>query len=300
MKVMITDGHEGHHHEGVDPHIWLGPTQALVIANALSETLSAQDPANAERYRANLLAFKAKVEAKDKVIAEQMKAVNQKGYFVFHEAYGYWERHYGMSSKGHFTVSPERRPGAKTLVEIRKALEEKKASCIYAEPQFSPAVIESVARNTGAKVLLLDEVGEQQKIELVNNYFNNLTYSDDPRLWGEADYWANPLEFIGARGGDCEDYSISKYYTLMELGVDEKKLRLAYVKAVRYNQFHMVTLYFATPKSDPLVLDNINSRILPGSKRTDLIPVYSFDAKSIWIMKSRREGTLAGSADRLA
>ncbi|HDX9008273.1 zinc ABC transporter substrate-binding protein ZnuA [Aeromonas dhakensis] len=155
------DGHEGHHHEGVDPHIWLGPTQALVIAKALSETLSAQDPANAERYRANLLAFKTKVEAKDKVIAEQMKAVNQKGYFVFHEAYGYWERHYGMSSKGHFTVSPERRPGAKTLVEIRKALEEKKASCIYAEPQFSPAVIESVARNTGAKVLLLDEVGEQ-------------------------------------------------------------------------------------------------------------------------------------------
>jgi zinc transport system substrate-binding protein len=65
-----------------------------------------------------------------------------------------------MSSKGHFTVSPERRPGAKTLVEIRKALEEKQARCIYAEPQFSPAVIESVARNTGAKVLLLDEVGE--------------------------------------------------------------------------------------------------------------------------------------------
>lgn len=155
------DGHEGHHHEGVDPHIWLGPTQALVIAKAMSETLSARDPGNAERYRANLLAFQAKVDAKDKVIAGQMKAVNQKGYFVFHEAYGYWERHYGMSSKGHFTVSPERRPGAKTLVEIRKALEEKQASCIYAEPQFSPAVIESVARNTGAKVLLLDEVGEQ-------------------------------------------------------------------------------------------------------------------------------------------
>ncbi|WP_323886579.1 transglutaminase-like cysteine peptidase [Aeromonas allosaccharophila] len=141
---------------------------------------------------------------------------------------------------------------------------------------------------------------DQQKIELVNNYFNNLTYSEDPRLWGDEDYWANPLEFIGACGGDCEDYSIAKYYTLMELGVDEKRLRLAYVKAVKYNQFHMVTLYFPTPKSDPLVLDNINSRILPGSKRTDLIPVYSFDAKSIWIMKSRREGTLAGSADRLA
>ncbi|MFB2831629.1 zinc ABC transporter substrate-binding protein ZnuA [Aeromonas jandaei] len=155
------EGHEGHHHEGIDPHIWLGPTQAKVIAKAIASELGKLDPANQVRYEANLAAFDAKVDAKGKVIAAQMQAVNQKGYFVFHEAYGYWERHYGMSSKGHFTVSPERRPGAKTLVEIRKALEEKQASCIYAEPQFSPAVIESVARNTGARVLLLDEVGEQ-------------------------------------------------------------------------------------------------------------------------------------------
>ncbi|MCF5859713.1 zinc ABC transporter substrate-binding protein ZnuA [Aeromonas veronii] len=155
------EGHEGHHHEGVDPHIWLGPTQAKVIAKAIASELGKLDPANQARYDANLAAFDTKVDVKDKVIAGQMKAVNEKGYFVFHEAYGYWERHYGMSSKGHFTVSPERRPGAKTLVDIRKALEEKQASCIYAEPQFSPAVIESVARNTGAKVLLLDEVGEQ-------------------------------------------------------------------------------------------------------------------------------------------
>ncbi|MCF7718472.1 zinc ABC transporter substrate-binding protein ZnuA [Aeromonas jandaei] len=155
------EGHEGHHHEGIDPHIWLGPMQAKVIAGAIASELGKQDPVNKARYEANLAAFTAKVDARDKVIAGQMKAVNQKGYFVFHEAYGYWERHYGMSSKGHFTVSPERRPGAKTLVEIRKALEEKQASCIYAEPQFSPAVIESVARNTGARVLLLDEVGEQ-------------------------------------------------------------------------------------------------------------------------------------------
>lgn len=154
------EGHEGHHHEGVDPHIWLGPDQARVIAQALADTLSAQDPANEARYQANLITFNRKLAEKEQAIAPQMKAVSQQGYFVFHEAYGYWERHYGMRSRGHFTVSPERRPGARTLVEIRKALEEKKASCIFAEPQFSPAVIESVARNTGAKVLLLDEVGE--------------------------------------------------------------------------------------------------------------------------------------------
>ena len=122
-----------------------------MIAKAIATELGKLDPANQARYAANLAAFEGKVNALDKVIAVQMEAVDQKGYFVFHEAYGYWERHYGMSSKGHFTVSPERRPGAKTLIDIRKALEEKKASCIYAEPQFSPAVIESVARNTGAR-----------------------------------------------------------------------------------------------------------------------------------------------------
>ena len=58
-------------------------------------------------------------------------------------------------------------------------------------------------------------ISEQQKLTLVNNYFNNLTYSEDNFLWGQSDYWANPLEFIGARGGDCEDYSISKYYDIM-------------------------------------------------------------------------------------
>ena len=110
----------------MDPHIWLGPTQAKVIAEAIATELGKLDPANQARYAANLAAFEGKVDALDKVIAVQMNAVDQKGYFVFHEAYGYWERHYGMSSKGHFTVSPERRPGAKTLIDIRKALEEKR------------------------------------------------------------------------------------------------------------------------------------------------------------------------------
>nr|WP_282107214.1 transglutaminase-like cysteine peptidase [Aeromonas veronii] len=65
-----------------------------------------------------------------------------------------------------------------------------------------------------------------QKIELVNNYFNNLTYSEDPKLWGDEDYWANPLEFIGARGGDCEDYSISKYYANSTSKCDTRLCRL--------------------------------------------------------------------------
>lgn len=153
-------GHEGHHHhEGVDPHIWLGPDLALPIARAIAARLTALDPANKARYQANLAQFEQALAARDSVIAEQMKQVQAQGYFVFHDAYGYWERHYGMRSKGHFTVSPERRPGARTLVAIRQALVQQQARCVFAEPQFRPDVIASVARNTGANVLLLDESG---------------------------------------------------------------------------------------------------------------------------------------------
>jgi predicted transglutaminase-like cysteine proteinase len=144
-----------------------------------------------------------------------------------------------------------------------------------------------------------ESMAERSKIESVNNFFNQLIYTPDQRLWGKDDYWARPLEFLGAHGGDCEDYSLAKYYSLMELGVAEEKLRLVYVKALDYNQFHMVLAYYPTKKSDPLVLDNIKAALYPASKRPDLIPVYSFDAKSLWIMNQRKEAQLVGDADRL-
>lgn len=154
------DEHDGHHHHGnLDPHIWLGPDLAGPIARAIAARLGELDPTNAARYQGNLVRFEQALAAKDAQVREKMKPVQQKGYFVFHDAYGYWERHYGMQSRGHFTVSPDRRPGAKTLVTIRRALEQHQARCVFAEPQFRPDVIESVVRNTGARVLLLDESG---------------------------------------------------------------------------------------------------------------------------------------------
>lgn len=144
-----------------------------------------------------------------------------------------------------------------------------------------------------------DNMSEHGKIESVNNFFNQLVFVPDQLLWGLDDFWARPLEFLGAKGGDCEDYSLAKYYSLMELGVAEEKLRLVYVKALEYNQFHMVLAYYPNKKSDPLVLDNIKSGIYPASQRRDLLPVYSFDAKSLWIINQRKESQLAGDADRL-
>ena len=129
---------------------------------------------------------------------------------------------------------------------------------------------------------LADKDVRQQLIE-VNRFFNQFSYQDDMSLWGQEDYWATPEEFIGKNGGDCEDYVVAKYFVLRSLGVGDQHLYLTYVKAVKESRAHMVLSYFDTTKSTPLILDNYNPRILPADKRRDLLPVYSFNAKSLFL-----------------
>lgn len=139
---------------------------------------------------------------------------------------------------------------------------------------------------------------ERQKIERVNDFFNQMTFINDIDFWGKVDYWATPLEFIGSRGGDCEDFTIAKYFSLLELGIPDEKLRLIYVKAIELNQFHMVLAYYATPSSQPLILDNLIADIKPASQRGDLLPIYSFNGQNLWVMKTS-QGQLAGKSSRL-
>jgi predicted transglutaminase-like cysteine proteinase len=141
-----------------------------------------------------------------------------------------------------------------------------------------------IALNTLLKQLANKDI-EKQLTE-INRFFNQFRYKDDMKLWGQKDYWATPEEFIGVNGGDCEDYVVAKYFALRSLGVPDDRLYLTYVKAVRENVAHMVLSYFKTPKSIPLVLDNYNQRILPANKRRDLLPVYSFNAKSLFLTNS--------------
>lgn len=129
---------------------------------------------------------------------------------------------------------------------------------------------------------LADKEVRQQLVE-VNRFFNQFAYKEDKQLWGQEDYWATPEEFIGSNGGDCEDYVVAKYFALRSLGVADKHLYLTYVRAIRENRAHMVLSYFETSKSTPLILDNYNPRILPADKRRDLLPVYSFNAKSLFL-----------------
>jgi len=140
---------------------------------------------------------------------------------------------------------------------------------------------------------------DREKLEKVNNFFNQIEYIEDIYHWGQKDYWATPVEFLVTFGGDCEDYTIAKYFTLKAMGIPEEKLNLTYVKALTYNVHHMVLTYYSTPGSEPLVLDNIETDIRPASQRQDLLPIYSFNGTGLWLAKERGKGKFAGSSSRL-
>lgn len=144
-------------------------------------------------------------------------------------------------------------------------------------------------------------LNDRQKLELVNDFMNRTTFKSDREHWGKEDYWATPVEFLSTNGGDCEDFSIAKYFTLRAIGVADDKLQITYVKEIKvYNEAHMVLAYFATADAEPLILDNINKAIQPASTRTDLIPVYSFNGSGLWLAKEQTgRGQSVGSSDRI-
>ena len=144
---------------------------------------------------------------------------------------------------------------------------------------------------------------EDDKLKRTNEFFNRLiTFSDDMTVWKQPDYWATPMETLGKGAGDCEDFVIAKYYTLKEMGIPENKLRLIYVKAriggvdSSITQAHMVLGFYATPDAEPLVLDSLITDIRPASRRTDLQPVFSFNATGVFTGGSQA----TASVDRLS
>lgn len=133
----------------------------------------------------------------------------------------------------------------------------------------------------------------------VNYFFNAIPFVSDAVHWGVEDYWATPVEFLASDGGDCEDFAIAKYFTLRALGVAEKQLTLTYVKALRLGQTHLVLAYYPSPDAEPFILDNLSDTIEPSSRRTDLLPVYSFNASGLWMAKQRGKGEMVGEGRRI-
>lgn len=140
---------------------------------------------------------------------------------------------------------------------------------------------------------------EREQLVAVNDFFNGARFVDDRDLWQVADYWATPDEFLLRDAGDCEDFAIAKYFTLKAMGVAPDKLRITYVKVESLQQAHMVLAYYPDPRSVPLILDNLNRRILPATERPDLRPIYSFNAESLWLARSRHEQQRAGHPGQL-
>lgn len=144
---------------------------------------------------------------------------------------------------------------------------------------------------------------ETEKLRIVNDFFNQIPFVSDEEHWGIRDYWATPVEMLATNGGDCEDFSIAKYFTLLALGVNIDRLRITYVKAMDRNpidQAHMVLTYYSKPDAIPLVLDNLVPEVKPATQRSDLTPVYSFNGDGLWLAKERGSGRVAGGAGQIS
>ncbi|SEQ67723.1 zinc transport system substrate-binding protein [Rosenbergiella nectarea] len=162
QSVKSSDGEmsDSHSHRGTyNLHIWLSPEIALMSATAIHDRLVQSMPAQKTKLDSNLSKFKVSLKDADEHIRQQLNAVKDKRYYVFHDAYTYFEQHYGLSPLGYFTVNPEIQPGAQKLNEIRTQLTEHKAQCVFAEPQFRPAVIDAVSRGTKVQKGTLDPLG---------------------------------------------------------------------------------------------------------------------------------------------
>lgn len=136
----------------------------------------------------------------------------------------------------------------------------------------------------------LSPKSEEEKLKAINDFFNKVEFKNDLIVWKQKDYWASREEFLNIDEGDCEDYVIAKYFSLLQLGLSEEQIFLTYVKAIKYKQSHMVLTYFKKRGAVPLVLDNIVQEILPSTKRRDLRPLFSFNGEKIYMAKQRGLG----------
>lgn len=146
------------------------------------------------------------------------------------------------------------------------------------------------------------------RLQKVNDFFNrHILYTEDPEAWGQADYWATPMESLAKGKGDCEDYVIAKYFSLRSMNIPDSQLRLIYVKArlsgpagEAQQTAHMVLAYYPAAGAEPLVLDNLITEIRPASRRSDLQPIFSFNSLGIFAGAGANAAPGPGGTSRLS
>jgi zinc transport system substrate-binding protein len=153
--------HANHVHLGKDPHLWLDPRNAILIAQLLAERLAQLQPAAAGKFRVNAHRFAASVQQLDQQLAAQLAPVKGVGFAVYHEGYGHFVGRYDLHQVAYVTYSPERRPGAKHLQELREILA-KEGECLFMEPYYKVQGMEEMAASLNLRIGLLDPIGGQQ------------------------------------------------------------------------------------------------------------------------------------------
>ena len=157
--------HDGHGNDDADEtsdgHLWLDPRNAEAMAGAIASALSAADPAHAAVYAANAAALQRDLARLDDELASRLAPVRGVGFIVFHDAYQYLETRYGLAARGAVTVSPELKPGARRVTELRDRIRASGARCVFAEPQFEPALVNILVAETGVRSGTLDPEGAE-------------------------------------------------------------------------------------------------------------------------------------------
>ncbi|CAI8775765.1 zinc transport system substrate-binding protein [Pseudomonas sp. IT-P44] len=154
------DEHDHDHRPGsLDAHLWLSPINARVIATKMAADLSAADPANAARYQSNLKAFDERLDALDLRLKARLAGIAGKPYFVFHEAFDYFEEAYGLKHAGVFSVAAEVQPGAQHVSAMRTRLQEVGKTCVFSEPPLRPRLAETLVAGLPVKLAELDALG---------------------------------------------------------------------------------------------------------------------------------------------
>ncbi len=156
-KEAKHDDHHGHGHGEHDPHIWLDPMNAKVILSEMAEHLIENDQKNASKYKSNLKKAHKDLDKLTKKIKSELNKDFKS--IVFHDAYQYFEKRFGVNILGAFTVNSDVLPGAEQLSEIREIIEHEKVSCVFSEPQFNPDIINAVAKDTNIKTGVIDPLG---------------------------------------------------------------------------------------------------------------------------------------------
>jgi zinc transport system substrate-binding protein len=151
--------HEEHDEHGADPHLWLDPANAALIADRFATAFAQVDPPHASLYKANAETLKTRLHALDDELRAELKPLHGKPYIVFHDAYQYFERRYDLSPAGSISLSSAQPPSARHMMELRQKIQRLGAMCVFSEPQFDPKLAHALAEGTSAKIGVLDGLG---------------------------------------------------------------------------------------------------------------------------------------------